>query len=249
MSEKYINDELKIYRWEYYVVSKYIRIHQPTLGEICDYGEDKYYQMIFQLTATPQSMKWQLWEMGIDYTTITPYQLFLFFIYHSFEKETTKIVFGDLGLKNFQMIQKDDNSICLIQTINNEQVVIDEYTYNIIAEYIRKAHFIEKDERIPANNSTKMILIEDAKDEWERNKNKEYHSHLKNLISTMVNSVGFKHKHSEVWDIKINAFMDSVKRIQKIDNANLLLNSGYSGFGINLKEIDNKQLDKFGELV
>ena len=83
----------------------------------------------------------------------------------------------------------------------------------------------------------------------QRNKNKEYHSHLKNLISTMVNSVGFKHKHSEVWDIKINAFMDSVKRIQKIDNANLLLNSGYSGFGINLKEIDNKQLDKFGELV
>lgn len=48
--------------------------------------------------------------------------------------------------------------------------------------------------------------------------------------------------------MKINAFMDSVKRIGKIKNAQLLLQSGYSGFGVNLKEIDNKQLDWLGEL-
>ena len=48
--------------------------------------------------------------------------------------------------------------------------------------------------------------------------------------------------------MKINAFMDSVKRIGKIKNADLLLQSGYSGFGVNLKEIDNKQLDWLGEL-
>ena len=48
--------------------------------------------------------------------------------------------------------------------------------------------------------------------------------------------------------MKINAFMDSVKKIGKIKNADLLLQSGYSGFGVNLKEIDNKQLDWLGEL-
>ena len=48
--------------------------------------------------------------------------------------------------------------------------------------------------------------------------------------------------------MKINAFMDSVKRIGKIKNAQLLLQSGYSGFGVNLKEINNKQLDWLGEL-
>ena len=48
--------------------------------------------------------------------------------------------------------------------------------------------------------------------------------------------------------MKINAFMDSVKRIGEIKNADLLLQSGYSGFGVNLKEIDNKQLDWLGEL-
>ena len=48
--------------------------------------------------------------------------------------------------------------------------------------------------------------------------------------------------------MKINAFMDSVKRIGKIKNADLLLQSGYSGFGVNLKEVSQKQLDWLGEL-
>ena len=64
----------------------------------------------------------------------------------------------------------------------------------------------------------------------------------------MINSEGFKYDQAQVWDMKIYAFMDSVKRIGKIKNAQLLLQSGYSGFGVNLKEIDNKQLDWLGEL-
>ena len=107
---------------------------------------------------------------------------------------------------------------------------------------------IEKDERMPANESTKMILIEDDRDAIEINQRKEYHSQLKNLISSMINCEGFKYNHSQVWDMKINAFMDSVKRITKIKNANLLLQSGYSGFGINLKDVDKKQLNWLGEL-
>lgn len=93
-----------------------------------------------------------------------------------------------------------------------------------------------------------MILIEDAKEELRQNADREYHSQLKNLISSMINREGFKYNHSQVWDMKINAFMDSVKRISKIRNADLLLQSGYSGFGVNLKDIPNKQLDWFGEL-
>ena len=101
---------------------------------------------------------------------------------------------------------------------------------------------------MPANESTKLILIEDAKEEYERTLNKKYTSQLKNLISSMINCEGFKFSHTEVWNMKINAFIDSVKRISKMKNADLLLQSGYSGFGVNLKDIDNKQLDWLGEL-
>lgn len=39
-------DELKIYRGEDFKISKYITLHQPTLGEICSFGEQEYYTMI-----------------------------------------------------------------------------------------------------------------------------------------------------------------------------------------------------------
>ena len=101
---------------------------------------------------------------------------------------------------------------------------------------------------MPANETTKRILIEDERAEAERSQNREYHSQLKNLISSMINSQGFKYNHAQIWDMKINAFLDSVKRISKIKNADLLLQSGYSSFGVNLKEISNDQINWLGEL-
>ena len=298
--EYYRNDELKIYRGEDFVVSKHIHIHQPTLNEICDYGERDYYSMIYNLTATPQYLKVQLWDIAIDYTEITPYELFYQILYKIFPQEKTSIIFGDLDFTKFQVMQqKDDESIFLYQEVpvgdiynleyefvyhfsnlldasrfvgcevddlieelsksnkyNNfifsnmqlESIIIDEFTYNVIMDYLRQVHIIHKDEKMPANNTTKMILIEDDREEYEKNKNKEYHSQLKNMVSAMINSEGFKYNHSEVWNMKINAFMDSVKRISKIKNADLLLQSGYSGFGVNLKEVSNKQIDWLGEL-
>lgn len=248
-----INDELKVYRGEDFIVSGHIKIHQLTLGEICDYGEQNYFSMIQSITATPQSMKVQLWDMGIDYTTVTSWELFYSILYKLYPLEKTSIIFGDLDLTKFQLMQrKDDNSIFLYQSIEDidgvKEIIIDEFTYIIIADYLRQAHGIHEDKRIPGNESTKMILIEDDREEMERNKNKDYHSQLKNLISAMINCEGFKYNHSEVWNMKIGAFMDSVKRISKIKNADLLLQSGYSGFGVNLKEISNKQLDWLGEL-
>lgn len=243
------NDELKIYRGEDFVVSDYITIHQPTLDEICRYGEREYYSMVYQLTSTPQSMKAQLWDMGVDYTKISPFELFYSILYHLFPQEKTSILFGDLDFTKFQVLQRKDNGDTLLhQIIHNEEVIIDEYTYNVIMDYLRQVHDIVKDEKRPANETTKMLLIEDAREEYERNKQKEYHSQLKNLVSSMVNCDGFKYNHSQVWDMKINAFMDSVKRISKIKNAELLLQSGYSGFGINLKAVNKKQLDWLGEL-
>ena len=204
--------------------------------------------MIYQLTATPQSMKVQLWDMGIDYTKITPYELFYLILYKLYSQEKTSIIFGNLDITKFYPRQREDNSILLYQVVDDYPVVIDELTYFIITDYLRQVHSIPKDEKMPANETTKKILIEDDREEIEHNKNKKYHSQLKNLISAMTNSEGFKYNPFEVMDMKINAFMDSVKRIAKIKNADLLLQSGYSGFGVNLKEIPNKQLDWLGEL-
>lgn len=249
-----MNDELKIFRGDDFVVSKNIVIHQPTLNEICDYGDKEYFHMITTLTSVGSDLKWQLDDMGIDYTIIDDFELFYKLLIKMFPAEQTKIIFGDLDLTKFELYTNTRNDeLCLVQEIydgdgNCDYITIDKFTYIIITDYLRKVHGFKKNEQLPANESTKRILIEDDRESSLLNKNQESHSYLLNLISTMINSEGFKYNHEKVWDMKINSFMDSVKRISKIKNADLLLQSGYSGYGINLKDIDKKQLDWYGEL-
>lgn len=250
-------DELRIYRGEDYIINDKVKIHIPTLGEICDYGEDNYFALIYQITATPSDMMWQLDEIGIDFTKIDNFTLFSQITCLKFDgmkeedfqmnKNRTSILLGDLNLYDFDLkMDISNNEPCLYDQKTDNK--IDGYTYKLICDCIRKIHFLEEHIEIPANESTRIVLIEDAKERYMMNKNKEHGSYLLNLISAMVNSNGFKYNHSQVWDMKINAFMDSVKRISKIQNANLLLQSGYSGFGINLKEVSDKQINWLGDL-
>jgi hypothetical protein len=250
------NDELLIYRGQDYFVSDYIIIHQPSLDEICKYGEKKYYQMINTLTSVGADLKWQLADIGIDYTKIGDFELFYNILIKGYTKEQTSIIFGSLDFTKFEIYDNTQNGeICMAQKVkpddnspNAEMIVIDSYTYQVIIDYLRKMHGFKRNDQLPANESTKQILIDDDREAYEMSKNKEYHSQLLNLISAMVNSEGFKYNHDTVWSMKIFAFTDSVRRILKIKNAELLLQSGYSGYGINLKEIDKKQLDWTGEL-
>ncbi len=104
---------------------------------------------------------------------------------------------------------------------SENDIEIDEYTYLVIADVLRKMHGLKRNDKIPANESTKMILIEDDREDYERNKTREYHSQMKNMVSAMINCEGFKYNHSEVWDMKISAFMDSVKK--NLQNQKMLL--------------------------
>ncbi len=245
--EGVIIDELQIYRGNDIFIKDGITIHQPTLDEICEYGEHRYWSLVYTLTSVGADMKFQLHDIGIDYTAITDFELFYRLLYHIFDHSATRILFGDLDLQKFELVEHAKTGERILYD-RERNLFIDEYSYLLMAEVLRKMHILKRNDQMPANETTKQILIEDAREEYERNKTSEHHSQLKNLISTMVNCEGFKYSHSEVWNMKISAFMDSVKRISKIKNASLLLQSGYSGFGINLKEISSKQLDWLGEL-
>ena len=256
-------NELNIFRGQDFKVSNNIIIHQPTLDEICNYGELQYFQMIHTLTSVGADLKWQLWDVGIDYTQISDFELFSNILIKNYNKEQTSILFGELDFNKFKLFtNKKNGELCLVYQLNDNikskevyidlndknNIIIDTYTYELIVGYLRKIHGLRKNEQIPANESTKQILIEDAREEYNLYKDKEIKSQLLNQISAMVNSEGFKYNHSNVWEMKIYAFLDSVKRISKIKNAELLLQSGYSGYGIDLKTINDKQIDWLGEL-
>lgn len=244
-------DELKIYGGKSYYINDDISIKQPKLGKIKKYGEKKYFNMVHTLCSVGADLKWQLDDIGIDYTKISDYELFYSILARGYSKEDTKILFGNvLDFSQMRITHDDDiDENVMIQILDNgRQIRIDKYVYSSIVNILRKMHKIKRNDEVPGNEMTRQILIDDAREEYEENKNKPSKSYLLPLISTMVNSEGFKRDDTTVFDMKIRAFMDSVSRVSKIKNAELLLQSGYSGFGIDLKKIDKEALNYMGEL-
>lgn len=244
-------DETKMYRGYDIVINENLTIRQPSIGEIVDYGEKYYYTMIHNLCSVGADLKWQLDDIGIDYTQIPDYELFYSVISRTFTANQTKILFGDkINLSSMQIVYNEElKENVLIQYFDDGNYLqIDKYVYNAIVNTIRKMHRMKRNGEIPGNESTRKILIEDAREEYEINKNKPYKPYLLNLISSLVNSDGFKRDDISVFDMKIYAFMDSIARIGKIKNSELLLQSGYSGFGIDLKKLNKEDTNWLGEL-
>ena len=70
-------DDLKIYRGSDIRITDKIVITQPTIDQIIEFGEKKYFSAVHTLTGVGADFKWQLWDyFGIDYTQIDDFELF-----------------------------------------------------------------------------------------------------------------------------------------------------------------------------
>lgn len=271
-------DELKIYRGNDIQITPKIIVTQPTIGQIEEFGEKRYWNAVYTLTAVGADLKWQLWDMEhIDYTQIEDYDLFVGFI--SSAVSSRKLIYNELMnnkdkyadeiasipqetldgmlVNPLQLILKDidfaDFTTCRLE--KNDQVVlydaerditIDRLIYSQIVDAVRKIHGLKRNNQLPANERTKMDLIEDARDEAIAASRRPYKSTLKPLVSALTVKCGLC-GDDKVWNMKVNAFFDSIKRISKIQDSQLLLQGAYSGFA-SLKGVDKERLDWAGDI-
>jgi hypothetical protein len=271
-------DELKIYRGSDIEITPKIIVTQPTIGQIEEFGEKRYFNAVYTLTAVGADLKWQLWDYGqIDYTQIEDYDLFIKFVSSAvsskkhlyeelmsnkdkYENELCMIpqeTLDGMLINPLQLILKDidfdDFTVCKLE--KNDQIVlydqerditIDRLIYSQIVDAVRKIHGLKRNNQRPANERTKMDLIEDARDEAMAASRRPYKSTLKPLISALTVKCGLC-GDDKVWNMKINAFFDSIKRIGKMQDAQLLLQGAYSGFA-SLKGVDKERLDWAGDI-
>ena len=266
-------DELQIYRGKEIVVNKNITILIPNLGQISDFGEKTYFNAVQTFTAVGADMKWQLWDMGIDYTKIEDYDLFVRLIsqligsrkrlyqdriehpenYEDVLDENDmnqllinpmSLLFKDFDFGNFNAYQMENGQLILYDAEND--ITFDRMAYSICVDILRKLHGFKRNNQIPANERTKMDLIEDARDEAMAARFKPFKSVLKPLVSTLQVSTG-QCGDNHIWEMPISAFFDNIRRIGKVQDAKLLLQGAYSGFA-NLKGVDKNRLDMFGEI-
>lgn len=271
-------DDLKIYRGSDIPITDKIIVIQPTIDQIIEFGEKRYFQTVHYLTGVGADFKWQLWDYyGIDYTTIDDFELFKMIIWKSLSskkhiyKELTEnreqyaeqlkniseeeladmlvnplsLILKDIDLADFEEYESDKCPETILYDKEHD-ITIDRFVYMRIVDAVRKIHGLKRNNQMPANDITKMFLIDDAREEAMAAANKEYKSVLQPLISALVCKTG-QLGSDNIWNTKIYMFFDSIKRINKIQDATLLLQGAYSGFA-SLKGIGKDRLDWAGEI-
>ena len=216
-------------------VTDQIGIAVPTVGEILDH-EDDYYAMVSMLTAMPIDFMVQLDDIGVDFTTINDYELFLI-LFNTIREMDTKLIFGDLDLKRFELAKHIESGMPVIYD-EADDIVIDRVVQTKIATTLREIHHLEKDVPKPGNQEAKEYLLERARKKLKRRKRRKEKSQLQQLIVAMVNTEQFKYDFNGVRELTIYQFNESVRQIQhKIDYDNKM-------HGIYAGTVDPKKINQ-----
>lgn len=220
-------------------VNDAIKIVIPTVGDIID-DEGTYYGMVSTLTSSPYDMMAQLDEVGIDFTKINEYELFLL-MFPGLQAQDTSLIFGDLDLTKFKFaINEQTEMVTLVDPEND--ITIDRGVYSKIAMVLRKLHHLEENRRKPANEEAKRYLLEKAKRKLRRQRNKKQESQLESLIVAMVNTEQYKYDFEGTKELSIYQFNECVRQIiSKVDYEHRM--AGVYAGTISVKDLSQDDLN------
>lgn len=224
-----------------YKVNDKISVHVPTVDEIFDFGDQKYYSIVQTLVATPFDLMVELDDIGIDYETITDYQLFILMMESiAVNEDDTSILFGDLNLKGFQEAVNPQNGEKVLWSKDND-IVIDQMIALEICNAIRKIHFWEAPIGRAGNAEAKRYLIERNRKKKKRLAKKPYKSFLESMIISLVNTEEFPYNYETVMELSVYKLNASWRQIQKKKHWEQTMNGAYFGT-VDLNKIDLEKL-------
>lgn len=198
----------------------------PTVGEILE-DEQSYYNIISSITATPFQYMVQLDDMGIDYTQITDWELFMT-LFPSFAKTDISLLFGNLDLSDISIYKNLQNDSVVLYSPKND-IVIDELVYNNIVKYIRKINNLKRENRKPGNEEAKEFRIKLERKKQKRNAKKPYEPYLEKMVIALVNRPEFKYNYEQTNDLTIYQFNKSFEQINTSINFENTMIGVYAG--------------------
>lgn len=240
MQNNYDVDELQLYLGSDYAVTDKITIHQPTIREIAEFGENKYYSAVFMLTCIPSDMKSQLEDLGFNYMEVPDYDLFLL-LSRTLKQEDTALLFGDLDFSAMTIAKDDLNGDTVLVDVD-KGIKIDKLVYIHITEFLRKAHGIKPKVEKAANETTRKIMIELDRQRIKKASTEKKHSQLKQFISGLMRNPACSLSLEEIKNLTIYQLIDTFSGIQVFTSTNALLIGSYSGM-VDTKKIARSQFD------
>lgn len=237
-------DALFLYFGDDYVINDKIKLAQPTIGQIVDYGEQSYFSMIHTLTAIPSDMKSMLWDkMELDWTKVEDFELFAMFS-QTMTPDRTGIIFGDLDFSKMKPYRHPQNDEIVLAD-KEAGIIIDKLVYMRMMAFLRKLHNITPKPEKAKGKRAKQAMIDEDRRNHELNKDKQFRSYLLPLISAIKVKQGYTRDY--VRNMGLYEFFDDVSRAQVIDSANHLLNGAYCGMA-DLSKVDKKNFNWMREL-
>ena len=222
-----------------YAINEHIKIQIPTVGEVLD-NEDDYYTMVTMLTAMPVDMMVQLDDIGVDFTAVNEYELFLI-LFNALKDKDTSLIFGELDLKPFRSAVNPQNNTIVLRD-KETGVVIDRGIQGQIASVLRKIHNLKRNNRKPANQEAREYMLQRAREKMRRRSKRMNDSQLEELIVAMVNTEQFHYGFEGTRELSIYQFNESVRQvIKKIDYDNRM-HGVYAGT-VNAKELSQDDLN------
>ena len=249
--QEYKFDPLKMYFREDYFV-KGIRIVQPTIGNILEMGESKFYSELSLFLYNSTSIRVMLWDLPqrIDWCKVKDIEVFAMLKSMTDDNNSAiRLLFPDYRIERMQLMQfqeKDSNEsqLCLYDEENN--FILKESEYMEIAEYIRTLLNIHPKVEKAKGKTTKQWMIDEDKMNAVQREDKNT-STLLPLISACINHPGFKYKLQELRDVGIYEFMDSIQRLQIYESTRALMGGMYSGFA-DMSKVPQEQFNFMREL-
>jgi hypothetical protein len=232
-------DSLFLYFGDDYVINDQIKLSQPTIGQIVDYGEAQYFSMIHTLTAIPSDVKSMLWDqMELDWTQVEDFDLFVMFS-QTMTPDKTGIIFGDLDFSKLKPYRHPQNDEIVLADKDNG-ILIDKLIYMRMMTFLRKLHNITpKPEKAKGKRARQAMIDEDRRNR-ELNKDKPFRSYLLPLISAVKVRQGYTRDY--VRNMGLFEFFDDLSRLQIIYNSDHLMNAAYAGT-LDMKKIKKEELN------
>ena len=218
-------DALQLYFGDDYIINDYIKIIQPTIGKVVDYGEASYFSTVHTITAIPSDMKSQLWDLGLDWCEVDDFELFMMLV-QTLTLDRTSILFGDLDFSKLKPYRNNQNGDIVLAD-KETGIVIDKMIYLRIVNYLRKLHNITPKVEKTKSKTVKKWLIEEDRKRIQTSKDKPFKSYLMPLISAVKVKQGYTRDY--VRNMGLFEFFSDLARLQIVDHANHLLNGAYCG--------------------
>lgn len=226
-----------LYRHDY-SINDSISVVIPTVGQILD-NEDLYNDIVCAFTAMPIDFMVQLDDAGIDFTTISEYDLFIM-LSEELKKVDTGFVLKDIDLKEFELCVNNQTKKLVLYNPKSG-IEIGRKEHSQIASVLRKINHLEKDRRKPANDDAKKYMLERMRTKMKHRPRAES-SQLEQLIIAMVNTEQFKYDFESVRNLTIYQFNECVRQIVSKVNYDNRMFGVYSGT-VNVKELSQDELN------